>query len=110
MPTETPEQFFFRVGREDALSLCHSSLLEHRQYEAAIVNLLRANAKRHLVHPNSNYTNPHYTAGIVSVLVQSQNHEVTEAERDFYRRAFLRRCEDANHEPYDGVPADTGSV
>ena len=109
MTTETPEQFFFRMGREDALSLCHSSLLEHRQYEAALVSLLRANAKRSELHPNANYTNPHYTAGIVSVLVQEQNH-LTEAERDFYRRAFLRRCEDANPEPYDGVPADTGSV
>ena len=96
MPTETPEQFFFRVGREEALSLVHSSLLGHRQYEAAIVNLLRANAKRHALHPTCNYTNPHYTAGIVSVLVQEQNRELTEAEKDFHRRAFLRRCEEAN--------------
>lgn len=85
--TETNEEFFFRVGREDALSIVHSSLLEHRRYESAIVSLLRANAERHKVHPDANYLNHHYTAGIVSVLVEV-----------------------VNHEPYDGVPADTGSV
>lgn len=72
--TETPEEFFYRVGRQDALSLVHSSLLEHRRYESALVDLLRANAKRHLIHPDANYINPHYTAGIVSVLVEAVNH------------------------------------
>lgn len=72
---ETTEQFFFRMGREDALSLVSSSLLEHRRYESAIVSLLRANAERHKVHPEANYLNHHYTAGIVSVLVQEVNHE-----------------------------------
>lgn len=84
---ESKEEFLYRAGREDALCLIHSSLLEHRRYEEVIVNLLRSNAERHLIYPGANYTNPHYTAGIVSVLVEA-----------------------LNQEPYDGVPADTGSV
>lgn len=72
--TETEEEFFFRMGCEEALRIVHSSLLEHRRYESALVDLLRANAKRHKVHPDANYTHPHYTAGIVSVLVEVVNH------------------------------------
>lgn len=81
---ETQEQFFYRMGRENALSLVHSNFLGHRRYESALVSLLRDNAERHITHPTCNYTNPHYTAGIVSVLVEA-----------------------VNHESHDGVPADT---
>jgi len=83
---ETDAQFFFRMGRETALSTIHSSLLEHRRYESALVSLLRHSAEQAIQHPTANYDNPHYIAGIVSVLVEA-----------------------ANHEPYDGVPSDTGS-